>query len=107
LRNYCGEPPAHPVVKQLIERLPEGNPRLDQLDICLTNTGVVSDEFGFVEAYRAKKTEIAAWLDDPSERVRGFAAAFLRRIDQRIASEQRRAEQRKELRDRDFGDPDT
>jgi ppGpp synthetase/RelA/SpoT-type nucleotidyltranferase len=102
LENYHGEPPTHEVIKELIERLPENDPRLTRLEICLNNTGVVSGEFGMVAAYRKKKEAIALWLEDSRPKVRAFAAAYVTRMEQQIASEQRAAEIRRELRIRDY-----
>jgi len=102
LENYHSEPSTHEVIKELIERLPENDPRLTRLEICLSNTGVVSGEFGMVAAYRRKKEQVALWLEDSRLKVREFAAAYVRRMDQEIASEQRAAEIRRELRIRDY-----
>ena len=102
LRRYRGEPATHGVLKQLVDRLPDDDPRLQQAEICLQNTGVVSGEFGFAEAFRAKKAEISSWANDDRPKVRAFAEHFTRYLDQRIASEQRTAEQRKEMRRREF-----
>jgi hypothetical protein len=41
-------------------------------------------------------------LSDEKPRVQAFAGRFSRSLDQRIASEQRSAEQRKALRQREF-----
>jgi hypothetical protein len=101
LENYHGTP-IHKVVKELIDRLPENDPRLNRLDICLSRTGVVSGEFGMVAAYRKKKEEISLWQNDSRPKVREYAASYVRRIEQQIASEQRSAETRKELRMRDY-----
>jgi hypothetical protein len=102
LENYHCENPTHEVIKELIERLPEDDPRLTRLDICLSNTGVVSGEFGMVAAYRKKKEVVALWLEDSRPEVRAFASVFVRRMDQQITSEQRSTEMRRELRMRDF-----
>jgi hypothetical protein len=102
LENYHGETPTHEVIKELIERLPENDPRLTRLDICLSNTGVVSGEFGMVAAHRKKKEAIALWQSDSRTKVRAFAASYVRRMEQEIASEQRSSEIRKELRMRDY-----
>jgi len=64
------------------------------------------DKFGFVEAYRAKKDLMASWLDDDRPEVRRYAEAHIRKLDRMIASEQRSAEQRQELRKREFGEED-
>jgi hypothetical protein len=55
LRKYQGQPATHDVVKELVVRLPADDPRLGNVEISLQMTGVVSGEFGFVEAYTAKK----------------------------------------------------
>jgi hypothetical protein len=102
LVNYRGEAAAHEVLKHLIDRLPEEDPRLSEVEICISNTGVVSGEFGWVEAYRAKKAEMASWIEDNRHRVKKFAEIYIRRLDGMIAAEQRRGEQRQELRKRDF-----
>ena len=101
LVNYHGTP-THEVVKELIDRLPENDPKLNRLDICLSDTGVVSGEFGMVAAFRKAKEEIALWRNDTRPKVRKFAAFYITRMEQQIAGEQRSAEIRKELRMRDY-----
>lgn len=98
LQNYKGELPTHRVLTALVNRLSEDDPRLLEVDRSLKNTGVVGGEFGFVEAFRRKKVEMAPWLADDRPRVRTFAEEYIRKLDQRIASEQRTADQSKELR---------
>lgn len=102
LESYHGETPTHEVIKELIERLPKNDPKLNRLDICLSNIGGMRGEFGMVVAYRKKKEEISLWQKDSRPKVREFAAAYVRRMEQEIASEQRSAEIRKELRMRDY-----
>jgi hypothetical protein len=102
LRKYQGQPATHDLVKELVERLPADDPRLIKAEISLQMTGVVSGEFGFVEAYTAKKSAIASWLDDGRPRVREFAKQYMKKLDRMAAAEQRRAEQRSELRRREF-----
>lgn len=106
LGRYRGETATHVVLKALIRRLSENDHRLTQVEFCLENTGVVAGPFGFVEAFRAKKAEIAGWLGDEDAKVKAFAAQFMARMDQRIASEQRSAEERTELRKRDYDTDD-
>jgi len=102
LENYHGEAPTHEIVKELIDRLLENDPRLNSFAICLSNTGIVSGEFGMVAAYRKKKEEIALWQNDNRPKVREFATSYVRSMEQQIASEQRSAEIRRELRMRDY-----
>ena len=101
LVNYHGTP-TYEVVKELIERLPENDPRLTRLTRCLSNTDAVWGEFGIVAAHRKAKEEIALWRNDARPKVREFAASYVKSMEQQIASEQRSAEMRKELRMRDY-----
>ena len=105
LRAYQGQQTTHEVVKELVARLPEDDPRLEIAEICLQSTGVVGGEFGLVEAYRARKAQIEKWTTDTRPQVRTFAERFVRRLEQSIAAEQRRAEQNREMRRRNYEDP--
>jgi hypothetical protein len=106
LRAYQGQQTTHEVVKELVARLPEDDPRLQTAEICLQSTGVVGGEFEFVEAYRTRKAQIETWLTDTRPQMRSFAEKFARRLKQSIAAEQRRAVQDKEMRRRHFEDPE-
>jgi ppGpp synthetase/RelA/SpoT-type nucleotidyltranferase len=102
LVNYRGEPATHDVVKALIDRVPPGDPRIARIEMCLEETGVVTGEFGFVDAFRRKKEGIATWLTDSRPRIVSFAERYIKKLDRRIASEKRSAEMRKEMQRRDF-----
>jgi hypothetical protein len=106
LRAYQGQQTTHEVVKELVARLPEDDPRLQVAEICLQSTGMVSGEFGFVDAYRTRKTQIETWLTDSRTQVRNFAKRFVRRLEQSIDAEQRRSEENKEMRRRHYEDPE-
>jgi ppGpp synthetase/RelA/SpoT-type nucleotidyltranferase len=106
LQAYQGQQTTHAVVKELVARLPEDDQRLEIAEICLQSTGVISGEFGRVDAYRTRKAQIEIWLTDARPQVRSFAERFVRRSEQSIAAEQRRAEQNKEMRKRHYDDPE-
>jgi ppGpp synthetase/RelA/SpoT-type nucleotidyltranferase len=101
-RNYRGEPPLHGVAKTIVKKLPEDDTRLSSVEILLENTGVVSGEFGMVEAMRERKALMAEWLKDSDVRIQSFAKRCIHHLDNRIATEQREAEMRKEQRKRDY-----
>jgi hypothetical protein len=82
LRAYQGQQTMHEVVKELVARLPEDDPRLQVAEICLQSTGMVSGAFGFVEAYRTRKAQTETWLTDSRSQVRNFAKRFVRRLEQ-------------------------
>jgi ppGpp synthetase/RelA/SpoT-type nucleotidyltranferase len=102
MENYKGEPFTHRICRALIDAVPENDDRLSSVEVALLNTGVVSGEFGMVEAYQAKKDAVASWLEDPRPKVRAFAEQYRRMLDNRIASEQQQAEERRALRRLDF-----
>lgn len=81
---------------------PHDESKMNDVKDILENTGVVVGEFGMVEAYRAKKQSILVWVDDPRPAVRNFAEAHSSELDIRIVSEQKRADERIEMRRREF-----
>ena len=54
--------------------------------------------------YRRKKGEITPWLEDQRPRVKAFAERAIHHLDINTAAEQRRAEQHREMRRREFDD---
>lgn len=107
MENYEGQPFTHRICKELIDAVPENYEHLDSVETALLSTGVVSGEFGFVEAYQTKKDEVACWLEDVRPKVRDFAERYRRMLDNLIASEQQKAEERQARRRLDFeGDDD-
>ena len=97
MENYRGGPATHEVLKRVAAKYPEDQSKLLGVSISFDNTGVVTGEFGFVQAMREKKVAIAPWLSDPRPEVRTFAEEHIRNLDLHIADEQRRAEERKAL----------
>ena len=106
LQNYHGEEPSHEALKRIIARFPDDEKKMSHVRISLDSTGVVSGEFGMVEALRAKKAMLEPWLADARPEVKAFATAHMRELDIRIAAEQLRAEQDREMRRRDYPDAD-
>lgn len=104
LPNYNGNISTHVVLKEVVARFPEDEGRLDAATMSIDNTGVVSGELGFAEAWRARKALLEEWLSDDRDTVKEFARKHMARLDRLIASEHRQAESRREMRKRDFED---
>ncbi len=104
LRSYQGQVVLHDLFKDLIDALSDNSLLLGEITVSLDSAGVVSGEFGYVESFLRKKAEIKPWLDDPREKVKGFARNRILKLDLQIADEQRRAEQALELRKRNYGE---
>lgn len=105
LKCYEGSPATHELCKAIVESLPEDDDRLSWVRMVLISTGVVSGEFGFVQAHEAQRSAVAAWLEDDRPKVRNFAARFIKDTEQTIAAEQRAAEESMEFRRREWDQP--
>lgn len=104
LRSYDGEDFLHPLCKEVIAASDANDDLLEEIHIVIDETGVVSGEFGMVEAYVAKREAVAAWLKGPRKAVKAFAKKHIALLDRMIASERRRAESEIEQRKRDWGE---
>jgi hypothetical protein len=105
MSSYHGEVSLNRTCKSLVRALPPDDPLLSDVEVVLQNMGVVSGEFGMVQAYQAKKEEMTRWLDDADDKIRGFANSYIRLLDRQIAAEQRRSEESLEMRKRMYCDP--
>ena len=104
LRNYDGQAFVQNVCKAIIRKIPFESEWRTEVYVALQNTGVVSGEYGFAEAYERKRTEIEGWLTDESERVRTFAAWYIDGLDQMIDADRKRADEGNALRKHRFNE---
>jgi len=106
LRNYRGETSTHVVLKEIVSRFSDDAPKMCRVWDSINCTGIVSGEFGFVEAWRAKKESLTEWLADERPVVKAFAEEHIAELNLMIASEQRRAETEREMRNRSYDQDD-
>lgn len=104
LSAFEGKPCIYGLVRAIVAALDPESPLLDKARSALNEMGVVSGEFGFAELYAKRKELLEAWLADPSEPVRIFAAERIRELDRWIAGENRSAEASIALRKLDYGE---
>ena len=102
MENYHGEDTTHEVLKRIIVKFPNDENIQTSVIISLESTGVVSGEFGFANALRDKLEIARKWQTDPRPEVRTFADAHIQSLQLRIVDEQRRAEERKALRELEY-----
>ena len=100
LQNYPGETSTYTVLKEIVSRFPNDDRKMDGVRISINSTGVVSGEFGLAEAWRGKKELLTRWLADERHAVKAFAETHIAELDRMIASERRRVEAEREMRDR-------
>jgi ppGpp synthetase/RelA/SpoT-type nucleotidyltranferase len=105
LTAYRGDAVLYDFCKAVVKALPTEDKLLGQVQAVLQSTGVVSGEFGLVEAYKQKREALVPWLSDDDEKVKTFAAQYIKSLDLQIAAEQRRSEEDLEMRRRTDDDP--
>jgi hypothetical protein len=105
LSAYDGEQFVEPLCKDIIRRLPADDELRGNVTLVLQATGVVSGEFGLVEAYKGKRDALVPGLSDTDESVRSFTQEYIASLDRQIAAEQRRSEEELEMRKRRYEDP--
>jgi ppGpp synthetase/RelA/SpoT-type nucleotidyltranferase len=98
MENYHDRPETHDLLKLIVTKYPKDSGKLEGVATSLDGSGVVHGEFGFVESIRKKKAAIEPWQSDPRPEVQAFATEYLRQSDLRLADEQRRADDRKSMR---------
>jgi hypothetical protein len=106
LRAYKGEPFIHNVCKNFIKQSPYVEKFKDSLLIALSQTGVVSGEYGFVNAYKQKLEEVQSWKKDRSKPIKAFINEYEDYLNKQILLERKRADEDIEMRKREYGSPE-
>lgn len=97
LRAYKGEPFLHEASKAFIKKfLQNENDKLykeyrSEMFIVLSQTGVVTGEYGMRDAYKRKKDEIQPWKEDKNPTLQIFIKDYERYLDDSIKFEEQRA----------------
>ncbi len=104
LSPYEGAEQLYPVLMEVVDRLEPGDKLLNRVSNVLGETGVVSGEFGFVEAHARCKELIEQYRDDPRPKVQAYARERARDLAQHMAWEQRRAARDVAARRREWGE---
>ncbi|MFN7227218.1 MAG: hypothetical protein ACK5UY_08280 [Holosporales bacterium] len=104
LRNYDGDIQIQDVCAALINTLPTDSNYLNDIKIILSNTGGVWGEYGLVDAYKAKITQIEPWLKNESPKIRSFTQSYVHNLEKMIESEKKRTDEEIEIRKYRFGD---
>ena len=100
LQNYPGETSTYVVLKEIVSRFPHDDRKMSGVRISIDSTGMVSGEFGLADAWRVKQESLRHWLTDERQAVKAFAEKHIVELDRMIASERRRVETEREMRNR-------
>ena len=103
LRAYEGEDFLYNICKELIKEYPKNEDYRKETFIALSQMGVVSGEYGFVEGFKKKKEEIQSWKKDKDKAIQLFVKKYEDFLEKRILYEKKQADEDIELRKRRFG----
>ena len=98
LHSYEGEEFLHNVCKELIKQHPKKKKYKQEIFIILSQTGIVSGDFGFIEEYRRKEQEIQPWKKDESEVIKSFAEQYEKYLSKMINNEDKSVEENTKMR---------
>jgi len=104
LAPYEGAEQLYPIAMEIVDRLEPGDKLLNRVSHVLGMTGVLTGEFGFVEAHAQRKVLIEQFAEDPRPRVQSYASERARDLAQHMAWEQRKAAREMAQRRRQFGE---
>ncbi|MBR7780253.1 hypothetical protein [Undibacterium rugosum] len=104
LRAYDGSDAIFEVCKAIIKVTPEGSEQWNEVAVCIRSTGVVSGEYGMVNAFEHKRSEIALWEACDSPHVQIFARWFTKNLESMIEYEKQRADEDLALRKYKYGE---
>lgn len=104
LRVYEGEGFLHNVCKEFIKQFPNSKKYQNEMFMILSQTGTVSGEYGFVDAYQAKIADVQSWKSDKSKAIKNFVTSYEKYLKNRIAWEKKRADEGKDHRKREYGE---
>ncbi|MET0155212.1 MAG: hypothetical protein ABW189_03795 [Rickettsiales bacterium] len=68
------------------------------ISVALQTTGMLSGDYGSVEAYQRKIEEITPWLKESDERIREFAENYISELSKQAEREKQRADENIMLR---------
>ena len=103
LRAYKGEEFLHNICKEWVKEYPKNDDYHKEIFIVLSQMGVVSGEYGFVEGFKKKKEEIQSWKKDKSKAIQLFVKEYEDFLEKRILYERKQADEVIELRKSQFG----
>lgn len=104
LRAYKGESFLHNICKEFIKKYPTNKDYQNEMFIILSQTGLVSGEYGFVNLYQSRIKDIQSWKTDKSKVIQKFIKNYEEYLNKRVSFEQKRADEDIDHRKREYGE---
>ncbi len=103
LERYEGEPFIHDTVKEIIRNNQMTDELKTRLFIILSEPkGVVSGEYGLLDAYKTRREQVLSWLSDPNADIKKFAKEYIEYLYRVINQEKDRTDKRIAFEKREF-----
>jgi hypothetical protein len=93
ITRYEGHSSVLPLLKRLVTAVTLDDEGVRLFNSTLLSTGVVSGEYGFVDAYKNKQADIESWLSDENPRVVAFACQYKELLGRMIEDETKRVDE--------------
>lgn len=104
LRAYEGQAFLHLLLQATVDFLDPDDDLLNIVEVVIDSSGVLTGEYGSVEAQEKRKALVIEWQRDERARVRAFADRFVKSAENTLAWERRRADARVAMRRTVWGD---
>ncbi|MDD4352062.1 MAG: DUF4365 domain-containing protein [Candidatus Gracilibacteria bacterium] len=88
---------SHKVCKEFVKTYGAQQKYKIEMFLILSQTGIVSGEYGLMNAYEQKKKDIQTWKRERSNQIQAFVKEYEEYLDGRIAYEKKRADEEIEL----------
>jgi hypothetical protein len=103
LRAYGGSAQILGICKEIIKVVPEKSSVWSEVAAAFESTGIVSGEYGLVQALELKRDQIAPWKNDENRQVRMFSTWLIESLDEMIRVERQRADDSLAVRKHRYG----
>ena len=105
LRGFNGRHEVFPICRAILTSDAASADTEDHVSQVLFESGVIRGEFGRAQMYQAKLELLQPWLRDKNKRVAEFATREIRILQNRVALENRRAQEGIAMRKLQYGEP--
>jgi hypothetical protein len=106
ISRYEGHSSVLPLLKRLVTEVTQDDEKIRLFNSTLLTTGVVSGEYGFVDAYKSKQADIEPWLSDENPDVVAFACQYKELLGRMIEDETKRVDESVALEKHRYGADD-
>ncbi|MFW1250844.1 hypothetical protein ACEV8Q_13120 [Vibrio parahaemolyticus] len=106
VKSYEGHTSIYPLVKEILKKIDCSDHNIRCVRVALNSTGVVTGEYGFVNALNLRLEEVTPWLDDDDANVVKFTYKYIESLKEEIEQETKRVDERVAIEKHRYGEED-